>query len=238
MQNSYVEMGAYEIGVLRQSPEISVIAKNGAELRDGGSISFGSVAEFSSNSKTYIIKNVGTTALTGISFNLKGSTRIKLRKPSENTLGAGATMEFTVSFLPNKKGTETAKLTIRSNDEDENPFDITLRGKSGSGRKSSKSSPLFSAASPYSSFSLSTGDYENNAITTMISENGSKYLVLTVDKTTNLIQQNTSVEVSSNLTDWYSGDKHTTTLVDSATVLRVRDNIPLTQDRKRYIRLR
>jgi hypothetical protein len=46
------------------------------------------------------------------------------------------------------------------------------------------------------------------------------------------------VEVSPNLVDWFSGDRHTTVLVDDHTMLRVRDNTPTTTVAKRYIRVR
>ncbi len=238
VQDSYVEMGAYEIGTLRQKPEISILPQSGAELRDGSSISFGSVAEFSSNSKTYTIKNVGTGVLSRISFNFKGSTRIKLQKPSTTALSPGASMKFTISFLPNKRGTETAKLSIRSNDDDENPFNIKFSGSSGGGGRSAKSSALIAAATPDASFATTTTEQQNTTITSMTMENGARYLVLTIDKSANLIQPDALIEVSPNLVDWYSGAKHTTTLVDSPTVLSVRDNIPLSQDHKRYIRLK
>ncbi|MES2658799.1 MAG: cadherin-like beta sandwich domain-containing protein [Verrucomicrobiota bacterium] len=44
------------------------------------------------------------------------------------------------------------------------------------------------------------------------------------------------VEVSPNLMDWYSGDKHTTILVDDGAILKVRDNTPVTPEAKRFIR--
>lgn len=46
------------------------------------------------------------------------------------------------------------------------------------------------------------------------------------------------IEVSSDLVHWFSGDAHTTTLVDDGTLVRVRDNTPFSPDRKRYIRIR
>lgn len=239
VQNSFVEMGAYEIGALRQSPEISVLAEGDAELRDGTSISFGSVAEFSSNSKTYIIKNVGTGVLKAISLSIKGSTRIKLQKPSDTRLSPGASMKFTVSFIPNEKGTKAAKLVIRSNDEDENPFNLNFSGTSGvRGKTAKKSSNLVAAASQHPSLMLSNCTHDNAAATTITLANGSKYLVLTVQKSANSIQQDPTIEVSSNLVEWYSGSKHTTTLLDTPTLLTVRDNTPLTKDDKRYIRLK
>ncbi len=67
---------------------------------------------------------------------------------------------------------------------------------------------------------------------------GRKYLTLTFAKTSGRTVLPRNVEVSSNLLDWSSGTKHTTVLLNNATTLKVRDNIPVTRDAKRYIRLR
>jgi len=67
---------------------------------------------------------------------------------------------------------------------------------------------------------------------------GRKYLVLTVAKPALPDGLKRTVQVSSNLVDWFSGRNHTTTVADSARFLKVRDNTPLTPDRKRYIRLK
>ena len=67
---------------------------------------------------------------------------------------------------------------------------------------------------------------------------GRKYLTLTHTRTSTTPVSPRDVEVSSNLVDWASGKKHTTVLIDNATTLKVRDNIPLTSDAKRYIRLK
>ena len=47
-----------------------------------------------------------------------------------------------------------------------------------------------------------------------------------------------TVQVSPNLVDWFSGDKHTTVVTDNGGFLKVRDNTPFTVDGKRYIRLK
>ena len=47
-----------------------------------------------------------------------------------------------------------------------------------------------------------------------------------------------TVQVSPDLMNWYSGKNHTTTLENSATLLRVRDNTPIRGTEKRFIRLK
>jgi M6 family metalloprotease-like protein len=66
---------------------------------------------------------------------------------------------------------------------------------------------------------------------------GRRYLALTVTKPPGVRIVGT-VEVSSNLMDWYSGKNHTTTLLNSPTTLKVRDNTPTSPAAKRYIRLK
>ena len=67
---------------------------------------------------------------------------------------------------------------------------------------------------------------------------GRKYLVLTVAKPALPDGRKRSVQVSSNLVDWFSGRNHTTVVADNERFLKVRDNTPLTPGRKRYIRLK
>ncbi len=47
-----------------------------------------------------------------------------------------------------------------------------------------------------------------------------------------------TVEVSPNLTDWFSGPPHTVTLVDTDTLLVVRDATPIGPGIKRFMRLK
>jgi hypothetical protein len=239
VQNSFLEMGAYEFGSLRQEPEIAVFQLGGAELRDGSSNSFGSVVHKSSNKKTFTIKNTGTGVLRNISISMSSSTQFTVKKPTITSLNGGASTTFTVTFRPSTKGLKTARLYITSNDADESPFDIKLSG-TGILRKTTKSSLSFATASDPVYFMKLSASYLPAAsiCTTTMVVDGSKYLLLTVQKQDTWSQVNHTVEVSSNLMDWYSGSHYTTTLVDSPTVLSVRDNVPSIPGEKRYIRLR
>ncbi len=64
---------------------------------------------------------------------------------------------------------------------------------------------------------------------------GRKYLALTIARHGLSVG---NVEVSSNLLDWYSGNQHTTVMVNAATLYKVRDNTPVTPKTNRYIRLK
>jgi hypothetical protein len=44
-------------------------------------------------------------------------------------LAPGASTTFKVTFGPKAKGTRTAQIQVKSNDPNENPFDVTVSGK-------------------------------------------------------------------------------------------------------------
>ncbi len=239
VQQSYVDLGPYEFGMEVQTPEISVSFTGGAELSDGASASFGSVAKGRTLKKSFTIKNVGTGVLKNISFTTSGSAAFTLKTPKVNSLRPGTSMNLIVSFKATAKGKRSATILIASNDANESPFDIRLRGtgvlKSASFNAPSSAS-LASLVFPHATSS----DLSSAAATTTttVAADGSKYLVLTVRKSADWSLEKHTVEVSSNLLDWYSGTHHTTTLLNSPTTLSVRDNTPLTQGEKRFIRLR
>jgi len=68
--------------------------------------------------------------------------------------------------------------------------------------------------------------------------NGKKYRVVTITKPAVPTGRKIVVQVSPDLTQWFSGKKHTTVLVDDATTLKVRDNTPVKPGAKRYIRVK
>lgn len=141
VQGGFVEIGAYEFGNVVPVPEIAVLA-SGANLADGSARSFGKVSRGKTKSIVFTIKNVGTNDLTGISAVLEGDREISLRKKGFGPLAPGATATVTVDFKPRSAGTFRAKLRILSNDANENPFDISLSGKSESKKSKRKSAPL------------------------------------------------------------------------------------------------
>lgn len=67
---------------------------------------------------------------------------------------------------------------------------------------------------------------------------GRRYLALTYFKPAVPDDVKRTVQVSPDLLDWFSGEKHTTVVTDNDTLLKVRDNTPVTPDRKRFIRLK
>lgn len=240
-QNSYLDMGAYEFGSAINAPEISISQVAGGELTDGSAIPFGTVKKGAIRTKTFVIKNIGTNRLSKISYIMTGSRQITVRKPFTNLLNPGATVQFSVVYNPTSKGKQTAALQIVSNDADESPFDINFNGTGKVKRKKSKAVAEMVGGATVCGEAPKSGGIglpASAAVTTKTFEDGKQYLVLTTAPSAGFSQANGTVEVSSDLLEWSSGAAHTTTLVDSPTVLTVRDNTPLEPGKTRYIRLR
>jgi hypothetical protein len=216
------------------SSSIAVFQPSSHSLVDGGSLSFGSVKKGLKYTKTFTIKNFGTGRLRNIDYSLSGSGAFHIDAPDLAFLRPGEKLTFTVSFSPKELGLKHGHLRIASNDADENPFDIYLSG-TGIASSSALASSSFStmSASVESSTTQNAGQLSYTTDT-----EGLKHLVLTVEKSNVIGAAVPTVEVSSNLMDWYSGSNYTTILVDSASVLKVKDNTPITGGEMRYIRVK
>lgn len=217
------------------SPEIGVAQPAKVDLTDGDTKSFGNVKTDLAYTKEFTIKNEGSAKLKNLSVSLKGSSTYTKTKLAVDSLKPGEKTKFTVTFKPKSAGEKTATLKISSNDANENPFTIYLKGTGYNGSAPSAKSALVAAAT--SSADVEIGS-SGGAVTVIKQDDGLEYLVLTVQKTPGWSAAKHTTEVSSNLVDWFSGDKHTTTLIDNATILRVRDNTPVQKGEKRYIRLK
>ena len=224
------------------SPEITVQQPAGTDLKDGvSSKSFGSVALKSTASKTFTIRNSGTANLTGLVISKSGTNAkdFTVTPPLKSSLAPGASTTFKVIFKPSVKGTRKAAIHIKSNDNNENPFDIALTGK-GVAKKAAPSALASAARLPSWSASGDSAWLAHDirqTVGTVQWLDGRRYLTLTVIKPSEDFLLKPTVEVSPNLIDWYSGRKHATVITDDASRLKVRDNTPLTPGTKRYIRL-
>lgn len=130
------QTGGFTIGSsAEKNPEISVQQPAGSELADGkpaSKRSFGSVkVGQAGKAKLFTIKNNGTANLTGISVKKDGAAKgdFTVSQPAKTTLAAGESTKFKVTFSPSAKGVRKAALHIKSNDADENPFDIGIVGE-------------------------------------------------------------------------------------------------------------
>jgi hypothetical protein len=113
------------------APDIAVEQPVGSNLVDGsGKKSFGTVKLGKKVTKAFTIKNTGTANLTGLAVVKKG-THAKdfvTTAPVAKVLAPGASTTFKVTFKPLAKGTRNAVVQIKSNDPNENPFDIKVTG--------------------------------------------------------------------------------------------------------------
>lgn len=117
-------------------PDIAVEQPAGTNLTDGSSsVSFGNVALGGAPVvRTFTLKNIGTATLGGLAITTDGANArdFTVQTLPTSSLAPGANTIFSVVFAPTSLGSRTATIHIASNDADENPFDITLTGTSGS----------------------------------------------------------------------------------------------------------
>lgn len=112
--------------------EIVVEQPAGTSLTDGAAtVSFGTVAIGSSDTRTFTIRNTGTVGtLSGLVLSKDGAAAADyaLGTLSVTSLAPGDSTTFTVTYTPSLGSTRNAALHLGSNDGDENPFDIALTG--------------------------------------------------------------------------------------------------------------
>jgi len=113
-------------------PEIIVHQPSGSGLKDGVTRkSFGTaMVGGTGRSRTFTIINSGTAKLTGLKITRSGRDMkdFVISTLSKTQLGPGGRISFRVEFKPTARGTRNATIHIRSNDADENPFDIQVTG--------------------------------------------------------------------------------------------------------------
>ncbi|MEO5915885.1 MAG: choice-of-anchor D domain-containing protein [Luteolibacter sp.] len=113
-------------------PEITVSQPAGVSLNDGtAKLSFGTVViGKTGTAKKFIIKNNGKANLTGLALTKNGlnAADFVITAPAVTVLAPGKSTFFNVSFKPTAKGTRNAAIHLKSNDANENPFDIKLTG--------------------------------------------------------------------------------------------------------------
>jgi RHS repeat-associated protein len=80
--------------------------------------------------KTFTLRNLGQVALNIIGIDRDGTdmSMFTVTQAPATPVPPGQSTQFTVQFLPTSAGNKTARLLIASNDPDENPYVINLRG--------------------------------------------------------------------------------------------------------------
>lgn len=216
-------------------PSIVVTQPGNEVLKNGDSKNFGiAVVNTKGSTKTFTIVNKGNATLDNLAVSLIGDATedFLLGALSATSLAPDTSTTFSVTFTPKARNVRNAILRIASNDKKAGVFEVVLVGKG--------SPPLVTVRSPglvESVLGAASGvSFTAQPATGIEVIDGVKYRSLTVAKSAGGASPGT-VEVSSNLLDWFSGRKHTTILIDDATTLKVRDNTPVTPERKRHIRL-
>jgi M6 family metalloprotease-like protein len=220
-------------------PAIAVFQPLSTQLKDAeNSRKFGQTTQGTVGaSKAFTIRNSGSATLSGLAITKNGPGRkdFIITEPAASSLAPGESTSFRLTFSPGiVSGTRVANIQILSNDATTGPFDFTVSGVS---EVPVGSSAAKSAFGPNLSTSKSSTSAQANSLTAVEVMDGQKFLTLTVDKSAGN-SLTPVIEVSPNLLDWYSGSKHTTVITNNDSVLKVRDNTPVTPDSKRYIRVK
>lgn len=129
VQDTYVDMGAYEFGPLRHVGDIRVEVPVGTEILNAGTYDFGEVSGLSVT-RTVFIKNTGVANLTDLAVTVSGAnqTDFKVTQPALKKVPAGGSTTFDVTFTPKANGLRSISIQIASSDPDENPYTITMQG--------------------------------------------------------------------------------------------------------------
>jgi hypothetical protein len=127
---------AGQIIITFDSPEINVQG-NAANILDNDSspstadyTDFGSTYIGSANNVTYTIQNTGNLPLTigAITFSGANPTDFTVIGLPSATVAAGSSTTFLVRFFPSSSGIKTATLSFANNDNNENPYNFSIRG--------------------------------------------------------------------------------------------------------------
>ncbi|MEO5913987.1 MAG: M6 family metalloprotease domain-containing protein [Luteolibacter sp.] len=222
-------------------PLIGVNQPANSPMEDEDSRNFG-IANVGStgNSKTFTIINKGAAVLKDLIISKDGANKkdFLVGPLGVISLDPGDSTTFTVTFSPTGANVRSAGIHVASNDAKSGPFDISVSGKGSpvavaKSAGSAAAGNIVEAVLGAGASGLSTASAPTTGVEVI---GGRKYLSLTVAKLPG--EAAGVVEVSPNLLDWYSGNKHTTVLIDNAATLKVRDNTPVSPDAKRYIRLK
>ncbi|MBC7981157.1 MAG: leucine-rich repeat protein [Armatimonadetes bacterium] len=117
----------------RPAPEIVVQLGGSTSLKDGeDEANFGNViVGKKSTTRTYVIRNVGTKKLTGLSVITREGDFADFvpKNLTKSSLAPGKSASFQLVFKPKARGKRETTVEILSSDANENPFDFKLTGK-------------------------------------------------------------------------------------------------------------
>jgi len=120
-----IDMGAYE----NPSPNIQI--KEGTTfITSGETLFFTATSVTETKTQTLTIENIGTGNLffTGAKLEIEGSEFASVVAFTSTKVASSASMTLDVKFSPSDLGVRTGRLKLYSNDTDESPYIVNLRG--------------------------------------------------------------------------------------------------------------
>jgi len=104
-----------------------IALEQGTTLANGGSKNFGSVLLGSCTTLSFTIRNSGDAALV-LEPLTTDSGDFRVTQPVDNSIAAGGSVAFTVTFTPTVMGGRSSVIHITSNDPSNSPFNIITAG--------------------------------------------------------------------------------------------------------------
>jgi hypothetical protein len=114
-------------GTVQSSSSPSISLKDGSTtLSNGGSDSFGTVSQGSSDTRTYTVTNQGGNTLSVSAISLPSGYSLQTSLPLN--IGPGNSSTFVVSMSTTAVGTFSGTMSVTSNSAQNNPFNVSLSG--------------------------------------------------------------------------------------------------------------
>lgn len=118
------------------APQLAVEQPSGTALTDGSSaVSYGNVSSGTTSSKTFTLRNNGSTTLTinGVTIDGTNANQFSITTSPASSIAAGGSTTLVVQFAPTSTGAKSAALHITSSDTTYSAaFDINLDGTGAS----------------------------------------------------------------------------------------------------------
>lgn len=218
---------------------IDVVARVSRQRLESGSgiLNLGDSRIGIGKSQILTIRNTGSKRLTGLSIRRSGihAAEFSVSGLNVKSLAPGKSTTIKVRCKPAAMGARWATLKIVSDDPHVRQFEIMLTGNGVANPARTKPTKIPLAVKKPAAKPFTIQPAQAVVTTSVAVIRGQKFRSLTIDA--GAISP-ADVQVSSDLLNWSSGNKHTTVVASSKDTLTVRDNTPIQLGHKRYIRIR